>query len=172
MTPGLVLTATIYSNDIPNTMAFTYPASGAKLTNQTFNLAGTITSTVTNPSVTYQLFYGSNSVTPASTNVTITTNTPPAKTTWTTGLTNLAPGYYTVVATVEDAIGRTTLISESLGFGPGHPANKPRRGGRRLLQFSQLDRTIRIGRRAGDTHGQNQRRLGLCLLEQRHCHRH
>ena len=116
MTPGLVLTATFLSNDIPGSskpwpspILSTAPGSPSRpLTWPARSLRPS-----TNPFVTYQLFYGSNSVTPASTNVTITPGTAPAKTTWTAGLTNLAPGYYTVVATAADAIGRTTLISES-----------------------------------------------------------
>jgi cyclophilin family peptidyl-prolyl cis-trans isomerase len=111
MRPGLVLTVTFVSNDIPGTIAFTYPASGAKLASQTFNLTGTISSAVTNPFVSYQLFCGSNSVAPPSTNVTILPGAP--KTTWSAGLTNLAPGYYTVAVLVFDALGRSTLISES-----------------------------------------------------------
>jgi hypothetical protein len=111
MRPGLVLTVIFVSNDIPGTIAFTYPASGAKLTSQTFNLAGTISSTVTNPFVSYQLYYGSNSATPPSTNVTILPGAP--KTTWSAGLTNLAPGYYTAEVIVSDALGRSALISES-----------------------------------------------------------
>jgi cyclophilin family peptidyl-prolyl cis-trans isomerase len=111
MKPGLVLIATFLSNDIPGTLAFTYPASGEKLTTQNFNLTGTISNSVTNPFVTYQLFYGSNSLTPPSTNVTVTPGR--LKSTWSAGLTNMAPGYYTVVAAVSDALGRSTLISES-----------------------------------------------------------
>ena len=117
MTPGLTLTATFVSNDFPASMAspiaFTSPASLAKLTTQTFNLAGTINPAITNPVVSYQLFYASNSVTPPATNVTIVPGTAPARTTWSAGLTNLAPGYYTVVATMSDSKGRSTLISES-----------------------------------------------------------
>ena len=118
MAPGLVLTATFVSNDFPGTIpspiAFTYPTAGARLTNQTFYLAGTLNPALTNPVVSYQLFYGSNSVTaPSATNVTIIPGTAPARTTWSAGLTNLAPGYYTVVATVSDATGRSALISES-----------------------------------------------------------
>jgi len=111
MRSNLVLTVTFLSNDIPGTMAFTYPASGAKLPIQSFALQGTISNAVTNPFVTYQLFYGSNSPSPPSTNVTLTPSR--LKTTWSAGLTNLAPGYYTVVATVSDSLGRSTLISES-----------------------------------------------------------
>jgi len=118
MRPGLVLTATFVSNDFPATVlspiTITNPAPGAKLTNQTFNLSGTINPALTNPVVSYQLFYGSNSVTaPSATNVTIIPGAAPARTTWTAGLTNVAPGYYTVVATVTDVKGRSTLISES-----------------------------------------------------------
>ena len=111
MKPGLALIATFLSNDIPGTLAFTFPASGDKLTTQTFNLTGTISNSVANPFVTYQLFYGSNSLTPPSTNVTVTAGR--LRSTWSAGLTNMAPGYYTVVATVSDALGRSTLISES-----------------------------------------------------------
>ena len=75
MTPGLALTATFLSNDFPasvsSPIAFTYPSSGAKLTTQTFNLTGTINLAITNPVVSYQLFYASNSVTPPVTNVII-----------------------------------------------------------------------------------------------------
>ena len=125
VTPGATLTATFVSNNFPASIAtpiaFTYPASLAKLTNPTFNLAGTLnpalTSSlnpaITNPVISYQLFYGSNSVTPPSTNVTIVPGIAPARTTWWAGLTNLAPGYYTVVATVSDSKGRSTLIKES-----------------------------------------------------------
>ena len=112
MRPGLVLTATFVSNDLPKTdsFAFTFPAPGAKLTNQTFDLAGTISSSVANPVVSYQLFYGSNSMTPPTTNVAILPGAP--KSAWSAGLTNLAPGYYMVVATVSDATGQSALISE------------------------------------------------------------
>ena len=122
MTPGLVLAATFVSNDFPSSIShpltITYPASGAKLTNQTFNLAGTINANIASPVVSYQLFYGSNSVTPPSaTNVVLypvatgLLPTPPIS--WTAGLTNLPPGYYTVIVTVSDASGHSTLVSES-----------------------------------------------------------
>jgi hypothetical protein len=115
MTPGLVLTAAFVANDFPGSVAspiaFTSPPPQARLTNQTVSLAGTINPSLTNPVVSYQLFYGSNSVTAPSTNVTIIPGR--LKTTWSADPTNLAPGYYTAVATVADAIGRSTLISES-----------------------------------------------------------
>jgi cyclophilin family peptidyl-prolyl cis-trans isomerase len=118
MTPGLVFTAAFVSNDFPGSIsspiAITNPASGAKLTNQTFNLAGTINSSIASPVVSYQLFYGSNSVaSPSATNVVITPAAAPARSTWTAGLTNLPPGYYNVIVTVSDASGRSTLVSES-----------------------------------------------------------
>jgi cyclophilin family peptidyl-prolyl cis-trans isomerase len=119
MTPGLVFTAAFVSNDFPSSISspllITYPASGAKLTTQTFNLAGTINANITNsPVVRYQLYYGSNSVTsPSASNVAITPAAAPARSTWAAGLTNLPPGYYTVIVTVSDASGHSTLVSES-----------------------------------------------------------
>jgi cyclophilin family peptidyl-prolyl cis-trans isomerase len=118
MTPGLVLAAAFVSNDFPGSisspLAITNPVSGAKLTNQTFSLAGTINSSIASPVVSYQLFYGSNSVTPPSaTNVVITQAAAPVRSAWSAGLTNLPPGYYTVVVTVSDASGHSTLVSES-----------------------------------------------------------
>lgn len=119
MTPGLVFTAAFVSNDFPSSISspllITYPASGAKLTTQTFNLAGTINANITNsPVVRYQLYYGSNSVTsPSASNVVITPAAAPARSTWSAGLTNLPPGYYTVIVTVSDASGHSTLVSES-----------------------------------------------------------
>jgi len=118
MTPGLVLTATFISNDFPRTVSnpilFTYPVAGAKLTTQSFELTGTINPALSSPLITYQLFSGSNSVAPPSTNVNITTNASRlTKPTWSASLTNLPPGHYTVVASVSDALKRSTLVSES-----------------------------------------------------------
>jgi hypothetical protein len=118
MSPGLVFTAAFVSNDFPGSvatpLAITNPASGAKLTVQTLSLSGTINPAIANPVVSYQLFYGSNSVAaPSATNVVITPATAPARATWSAGLTNLPPGYYTVVATLTDRAGRSTLVSES-----------------------------------------------------------
>jgi cyclophilin family peptidyl-prolyl cis-trans isomerase len=120
MTPGLVLMATFLSNDFPRTVSspilITSPAAGAKLTTQTITLAGTLNSALSNPVVTYQLFSGSNSVTPPGTNVTFTA-TNRFGIVWSanlsTNLTNLPPGRYTVVAAVSDALGRSTLVSQS-----------------------------------------------------------
>ena len=118
MSPGLVFTAAFVSNDFPasvaSPLAITNPASGAKLTTQTFNLTGTINPAITDPVVNYQLFYGSNSVAaPSAANVVITPATAPARSTWSAGLTNLPPGNYTVVATLSDTNGRSTLVSRS-----------------------------------------------------------
>jgi cyclophilin family peptidyl-prolyl cis-trans isomerase/lysophospholipase L1-like esterase len=117
MVPGLASpAATFVSNDFPVTVSspilFTFPASGARLTTQDFTLKGTISPALTNPVVTYQLFYGSNSATPPA-NTTITpAATRTSRPTWSIELAGLAPGYYDVAATVSDTNGRSTMISE------------------------------------------------------------
>jgi peptidyl-prolyl cis-trans isomerase A (cyclophilin A) len=118
MAPGLAFTATFVSNDFPGTVSnpilITNPAAGAKLTNTAFELAGTINPALTNPVVSYQLFRGSNSVTPPSTNVSINPSASRlTKTTWSVPLTNLVPGHYTVVATLSDTLGRSTVVTEN-----------------------------------------------------------
>src|SRR5208283_2221108 len=49
---GFLLTATFISNGIPNSIAFTYPASNAILSNGTFNITGTISTNIALPPVT------------------------------------------------------------------------------------------------------------------------
>jgi cyclophilin family peptidyl-prolyl cis-trans isomerase len=115
MTPGLTVTATFISNDLPaaDVFAFAYPTNGARLTIPTFNLTGTISPAITNPVISYQLFAASQTVTPPGTAVAIIPGSNQNTSTWSVGLTNLPPGSYTVVATVFDVTGRSRLISEN-----------------------------------------------------------
>jgi cyclophilin family peptidyl-prolyl cis-trans isomerase len=119
MEPGLTLAATFASNDIPGAViAITYPASAAQLTNRTFTVTGSISATLTNPVVSYQLFENSNSLVPlSSTNVVlgpgVVAGHAVSTSTWSAGLTNLSPGYYTLVAAVTDQGGRSATVSRT-----------------------------------------------------------
>jgi cyclophilin family peptidyl-prolyl cis-trans isomerase/uncharacterized protein (DUF2141 family) len=125
MENGLQMTANFISNTMPaNTIAFTYPAPDAKLTNGTFSIEGRVAASerTNQVTVTCQVFSAStsNSVTgPMVVN---------AANTWTTSSLPFAPGSYIVQAVARDALGRGTVIRERftvlaplkvITYGPG-----------------------------------------------------
>jgi cyclophilin family peptidyl-prolyl cis-trans isomerase/uncharacterized protein (DUF2141 family) len=108
MTPGLALTATFLSNNIPSKISFTSPAANAQLTNGTFNVTGKIVSSITATQILCQLFLHSNSIAPP-----VPASIGANQTTWSAAQTNLAPGSYTMLAQAYDTKGESTLIKES-----------------------------------------------------------
>src|SRR5262249_13896108 len=113
MSSNLVLTATFVSNNIPGSIAFTYPKANALLTNSALALAGTTKPSAAATQIMCQLFLNSNSVAPP---VPASLNgaawSVPAGIIY-PGHLNLAPGVYTVVATAQNAAGASTLIAEN-----------------------------------------------------------
>jgi len=114
---GFVLTATFISNGIPNSIAFTYPASNAVISTNGFNITGTISNVSSTPVlVTCTIFsepYGF-SVTPPLTN-SGTTN-------WSVAVMDgLATGSYTIQAVAVDSAGDSTVIAENFSVAPNAP---------------------------------------------------
>ena len=108
-----LFTATFISNGIPNSIALTYPEANAVVSNGTFNITGTISTSIASPpvTVTCTIFSESSgfSVTPPMT--TIGTNT------WSVLVTNLASDFYTVEVTAVDSASNSTAIRENFSVG-------------------------------------------------------
>jgi cyclophilin family peptidyl-prolyl cis-trans isomerase len=105
---GLLLTATFISNGIPDSIAFTHPASNAIISIGTFNITGTISNVPSNTAtVTCQIYSAMNyeAVGPALTNS--GTNT------WSVAVSNLAVGPYIVEAIAVDLAGDRTMITNN-----------------------------------------------------------
>jgi uncharacterized repeat protein (TIGR02543 family) len=105
MTNGLQMTAVFVSNTSPGIINVTNPVAGAQLTNDTFNISGTISTENPPVQVTCQVFALSNllSISPAST-VSGTSS-------FSVGVTNLGPGSYIAQVVAQDSLGDGTVIS-------------------------------------------------------------
>ena len=107
MQDGVIWTATFISNGIPNSIAFTYPASNGVVDVGPLNITGTISGAVAPPvTVVCQVYSatGYTNVGPALTNV--------GTANWSVTASNLFVGQYVVQAIATDSASNTTVISE------------------------------------------------------------
>jgi cyclophilin family peptidyl-prolyl cis-trans isomerase len=110
MQNGLQMQAVFISNNIPHGIAITYPKAGAKLTNASFSISGTLTAKVGPAQVTCQVFSastGQSVLTPVTINATNT---------WSTPMLALAPGVYIIQAFAQNAGGGATLITQEFAI--------------------------------------------------------
>jgi archaellum component FlaF (FlaF/FlaG flagellin family) len=113
MSSNLTLTATFVSNGIPGTISFTDPHANAQLTNPVVTLAGRTKSSIAATQIVCQLFLNSNSLAPPSPAGIANDTWSAPQTNLAPGLSSLAPGAYTAVATAYDATGKSALIREN-----------------------------------------------------------
>ncbi len=104
MVNGLQMTANFITNAASNIITLTSPGNNAQLTNETFNLSGTI-SGVPPVQVTCQVF-ASGTLTAVAPAVTVTNTS-----SFSVGVTNLAPGTYIAQALAQDAQSNATVIT-------------------------------------------------------------
>ena len=115
MASGFQWTARFISNDIPNSIAFTYPMADDVLSNSTFNITGTI-SNVPSAQVTCQIYSATTSRAVGSPLTNNGTNS------WSVAVTNLPLGSYTAEVTAVDPAGESTLITENFTISTNAPA--------------------------------------------------
>ncbi len=105
---GYPWTATFISNGIPNSIAFTYPASNGIVGNNTFNITGTISNVPSNTAtITCQIYSAANYQAVGAALTNIGTNT------WSVTVSNLSVGYYIVQAVAVALNGDKTLITNN-----------------------------------------------------------
>jgi cyclophilin family peptidyl-prolyl cis-trans isomerase len=106
---NFVLTANFIQDTFPGTLTVTSPADGSQLTNNTFNITGTLTG-ASSATLVLQLFNKSDG---SATGQAVTNSIGSA---WSIAVSNLAllqPGTYILHATAYDAQGRSVLVSET-----------------------------------------------------------
>src|SRR5665213_2844840 len=110
LSEGEALTATFVSNDIPGSVAITYPASNAIVNIGALTITGTLAG-VPSATITCQLYDASSEL----------NATPPLTTTgtnnWSVTLTNLAAGSYILQVVAVDPAGRGTMITQNFSAG-------------------------------------------------------
>jgi cyclophilin family peptidyl-prolyl cis-trans isomerase len=106
MTNGTTFEAMFISNSIPQTLHITSPAANAVLITNSIVLTGTISSSVSNPQITCQLYQG---FAQSGANQAAIIN----GATWSVPMTNLTQGTYTAVVVASDSQGRQTLVTQN-----------------------------------------------------------
>ncbi len=113
----VLLTATFISNGLPNSMAFTYPASNAVISTNAFDITGTISNVASTPVTVICHIYSSTSLlafSPPLTNSGVTNN-------WSVAVSGLLPGQYSVEAMAADSASNSTVIVENFSVATNAP---------------------------------------------------